>query len=216
METFLQALTASLQDAIIKELGVKLNQFADNLVAESKGAITKDQVVAAWAKISPDVSIVAGKAPSPAKTGAPRLKTDKEHKCQVLKKSGASAGQPCGGNCVVGANVCSRHLTTADREKLTGVSAGAVPVVAPPAGVAPAPVAPVAPVDPAEIPTDDALKAMTVLKLKELAKALKINVPSKARKDDIIGLLVKARAGPTEVKPAEEKKEEPKPEEKKA
>lgn len=144
--------------------------------------------MAQWAKVSPDVQIAAPTKPSPA----PRTKTDKNHKCQVIKKSGANAGQPCGANCVVGKETCSRHSEKKEEKKEEKVAPAGVP-----AGISAG-----------SIPDDAALKAMTVVKLKELAKVVKVTISSKARKDDIISELVKARtkssSPPPQAAPVEE------------
>ena len=184
MDSFLTQLTAAIQRTVMTELGAKLNQFTDNIVAESKGALTKEQVMAQWAKVSPDLVVKPENKPSPS---APRTKTDKNRKCQVLKKSGANVGQPCGANCVVGKDTCTRH--SPKEEKSPAVVPAAAPVAPAASGSVSLPV----PMGEHKIPSDEGLKAMTVVKLKELAKEMKVNVPSKARKDEVISELVKAR-----------------------
>jgi Rho termination factor, N-terminal domain len=166
MDSFLQKLTEALRETVLVKLGAAMDQFATNVAAESKGTLTKDQVLAQWAKVS-DIP-VTNKSPPP------RTKTDKEHKCQTILKSGVNMGNQCGANCVLGKDTCSRHVPKEEKTN-TIVAASLIHV------------------DSDVIPADAALKLMTVPKLKELAKSNGLTISSKARKDEIISELVKLR-----------------------
>ena len=116
MEGFLDNLSKSVEASILTSLTGKLNEFATLLIElpemKAKG-VTKEQVLDCWNSVS-EFKVAAGDMVSvgPVSSGdkKPRAKTDRDHKCGVLKTRGDNAGQPCGKNCVVDTDFCPEHL----------------------------------------------------------------------------------------------------------
>jgi len=137
MESFLATLKVvveeqvkkTIEDQVMRAVRAKLVEFAAKLSEDGK--ISAESIMECWDKLNPNV--VLSDVP---KKATPRLKTTKDVKCDVKKKSGANAGDPCGRNCIVGLNTCSLHTPKELKSQLTGaqVSEAAAHVHGPVAG----------------------------------------------------------------------------------
>ena len=206
MESFLTSLTQTIQTTVLASIRSKLDEFAAVVSTTSEGKLTKEQVLECWNKINPDVIVSSTMAEK--KVSAPRVATDKNKKCPVLKKSGVNAGQACGKNCVVGEDMCNAHLQQGKDKSQKPTVQPVVPVpsvqpVVPVPSVQPADSVPSVPEEkkiPSSltIPGEAELKALTVVKLKELILANKIKVPPRAKKEDLVTALLAHNANPSQ------------------
>lgn len=197
MESFLTSLTQTIQTTVLASIRSKLDEFAAVVSTTSEGKLTKEQVLECWNKINPDVIVSSTMAEK--KVSAPRVATDKNKKCPVLKKSGVNAGQACGKNCVVGEDMCNAHLQQGKDKSQKPTVQPVVPVPS----VQPADSVPSVPEEkkiPSSltIPGEAELKALTVVKLKELILANKIKVPPRAKKEDLVTALLAHNANPSQ------------------
>jgi len=197
MESFLTSLTQTIQTTVLASIRSKLDEFAAVVSTTSEGKLTKEQVLECWNKINPDVIVSSTMAEK--KVSAPRVATDKNKKCPVLKKSGVNAGQACGKNCVVGEDMCNAHLQQGKDKSQKPTVQPVVPVPS----VQPADSVPSVPEE-KKIPSsltisgEAELKALTVVKLKELILANKIKVPPRAKKEDLVTALLAHNANPSQ------------------
>lgn len=197
MESFLTSLTQTIQTTVLASIRSKLDEFAAVVSTTSEGKLTKEQVLECWNKINPDVIVSSTMVEK--KVSAPRVATDKNKKCPVLKKSGVNAGQACGKNCVVGEDMCNAHLQQGKDKSQKPTVQPVVPVPS----VQPADSVPSVPEE-KKIPSsltisgEAELKALTVVKLKELILANKIKVPPRAKKEDLVTALLAHNANPSQ------------------
>jgi len=77
MDAFITSLTATINDTVLVALRDRVNAFADamvELVAKSGGTLTRDQVVALWAEVNPQLvkdDSKEKKSAAPKKDSAP-------------------------------------------------------------------------------------------------------------------------------------------------
>lgn len=188
MESFLTSLTHTIQTTVLASIRSKLDEFATVVSTTSEGKLTKEQVLECWNKINPDVIVSSTMAEK--KVSAPRVATDKNKKCPVLKKSGVNAGQACGKNCVVGEDMCNVHLQQGKDKSQKPAVQSAVPPVAAPVAAQAISVPEEKKITSLVIPGEAELKALTVVKLKELISANKVKVPPRAKKEDLVTALL--------------------------
>lgn len=125
MESFLATLKVvveeqvkkTIEEQVMRTVRAKLVEFAAKLAEDGK--VSAESVMECWDKLNPNV--VLSDAP---KKVTPRLKTTKDVICDVKKKTGANAGQPCGKNCIVGLKTCSLHTPKEMKSQLTAAQVG--------------------------------------------------------------------------------------------
>jgi len=199
MQAFLDSVTKLVQATVLGAVSKRVVSLADAIEVESEKKVTKDKVIELWNNMSPEeakVSVDAVVAPAAPK--AARVATDKNIKCDHLKKG----NEFCGKASVVGETKCNVHLKAAAAKENGKATPAPKPAAAPKPVAAPKPAAKPAPkvttvpsvAVVSSLPDDAALEAMTVIKLRELVKDQKITgVTSKSRKADIIACIVAAR-----------------------
>jgi hypothetical protein len=191
MNTFLNELTAAIQATVVKSLTEKISQFANAVSKASDGKLTPEQVMKVWNELYPEVKAVDATVATVATdqkkdTPSQRTKTDKSRKCQVIKQSGKNKGEICGKNCVLEKDTCTSHTPSGPKEPSKNKPSGSDDNA-----TKKKPIHPSETTD--QIDSDEDLKSMTVIKLKELLRAAKISFGSKDRKDVLISYLVKSR-----------------------
>lgn len=131
MESFLVSLKEAVEKqvreavekTVLATVRAKLDEFAKQLAAEGK--VSAEEVMSVWDKMNPDVPAIS--ASTAVKKVTPRLKTDKNVRCDVKKKTGAHAGEGCGKPVIVGCTTCTAHTAEDVKEKIRAAQGGASP-----------------------------------------------------------------------------------------
>jgi len=131
MESFLVSLKEAVEKqvretvekTVLTTVRAKLEEFAKQLATEGK--VSAEEVMSVWDKMNPDVPAVSVSAAT--KTVTPRLKTDKNVRCDVKKKTGAHAGEACGKPAVVGCTTCTAHTADDVKAKIRAAQGGVSP-----------------------------------------------------------------------------------------
>lgn len=155
-----------------KKLSLQVEKLIDE-IHKKHPQISKDELQAIWSSQVPSISLKS----SPVS----RVKTDKNRKCDFIKKSGPQKGEVCGKNCVIDSEFCVAHSVMKQTQEKKEASKVPAPAFDPTSKA---------------IGSDEELTALKVDQLKGMC--LLHSIPyskgkSKPKKIDLVNLLIHKR-----------------------